>query len=147
MAINFKKLEEIAYALMPKYRGDMRSFHVAAIYRKSKLVSIGFNKDVTHPKIKKYKYHRLAKVHAELNCVLRGGREDYEGYDIAVLRINRNNKLDYSAPCSGCSHLLCSLGINKVFYTDQEGQWVENSDLQSNILEQPHRFEEEDSSN
>lgn len=138
--INFKKLEEVAFALIPKHRGGMRSFHVAAIYKKSKLVSIGFNKDVTHPRTKDFRYYELAKVHAELNCVIRGGREDYEGYSMAVLRINRHDKMDYSCPCNGCRDLLRQLGFSKVYHTMRDGSWHDFNIWEKPLEKNPQRF-------
>lgn len=123
--MNLDRLVETAYALMPKYRGEMRCFHVAGIYRKGKLYSIGYNKDQTHPITQKYGYHRLAKLHAECSSILKGGLEDYSGYTMAVLRIDRNNRLNSSRPCVGCSNLIQGVGIRRVFYTNQFGQWEE----------------------
>lgn len=123
--MNLNRLIETAYALMPKYRGDMRCFHVAGIYKKGRLYSIGFNKDQTHPLTQKYGYHRLAHVHAELSSILRGGLEDYSGFTMAILRIDRNNKLNSSRPCFGCTNLIKQVGLRRVLYTNQFGQWEE----------------------
>jgi deoxycytidylate deaminase len=139
--INFKKLEEVAFALMPAHRGDMRSFHVAGIYKKSKLISLGFNKDTTHPKTKQFKYHHLAKVHAELSAVIKGGREDYQGHSIAIIRINRNNQVDFSCPCNGCSDLIKRLGFDKVYHTLENGDWAEVDIYSKKIIDKPNRFE------
>jgi len=122
----FKKLEEIAYSLLDEHRGNMRSFHVAGIFKKNKLISVGFNKIITHPKTKKYNYHEIAKVHAELHCVIKGKLDNYYGYSLAVLRIDRNNNISFSKPCTGCSHMIKQLGFSKVFYTDYNGIWIRN---------------------
>lgn len=123
--MNLDRLVETAYALMPKYRGEMRCFHVAGIYKKGKLYSIGYNKDQTHPLTKKYGYHKLSGTHAELMACIRGGLEDYSGYTMAVLRIDRNNKLNSSRLCSGCMNLTRQLSFRRVIYTNALGQWEE----------------------
>jgi cytidine deaminase len=122
--MNLNKLEEIAYALMPSHRNQMKSFHVAGIYYKKKLISIGYNKDTTHPKTKKFNYHKQAKTHAELSACIKGGLEDYSNHKIAILRINASNKLDNSCPCSGCRDLIRQLNFSEVYHTTCDGSWV-----------------------
>lgn len=122
--INFNKLEEIAYALVPRYRGDMRCFHVAAIYYKRRLVSIGYNQVKTHPKVRQLGYHTISGVHAELKACIRAGKEDYSGHEIAVLRIDRNDGLNESKPCVTCNSLIESLNFRNCFYTNSVGEWM-----------------------
>jgi cytidine deaminase len=122
--MNFKRLENIAFDLMPKHKNNMRCFHVSGIFNKKKLISVGFNKDITHPKTKKFNYHTHAKIHAELSACIKGGLEDYSGHTIAILRINANNNLDLSCPCAGCRDLIRQLGFSKVYHTTENGDWV-----------------------
>lgn len=122
--MNLNKLEEIAYAMLPKHRGTMRTFHLCAIYKKKRLVSLGFNKNITHPRVKEFNYHKNAKIHSELAAAIRGGKEDYSGHTLAVLRINRNNKIDNSKPCRGCTDLCEQLNFDSVIYTDENGNWI-----------------------
>lgn len=123
--MNLNRLIETAYALMPKYRGDMRCFHVCGIYQKGKLISLGFNRNQTHPITQKYGYHRLAKLHAEASAIIKGGREDYSSCVLAVLRIDRNDRLNSSRLCNGCFNLAKQLAFKQVLYTNQFGQWEE----------------------
>ena len=140
LMINFKKLEEIAFALLPRHRGQMRTFHVAGVYRRKRLVSLGFNKDITHPKIGEFKYHELAKVHAELSAVIKGGLENYKGHEIAVLRINRNDKVDYSCPCNGCKDMIKQLNFSRAYFSNKSGQWEELDLHNSTVEKEPNRF-------
>ena len=126
--MNLKKLESIAFELMPKHKNNMRCFHVSGIFYKKKLISVGFNKDITHPKTKRFNYHNHAKMHAELNACIKGKLENYSGHTIAILRINANNNLAHSCPCAGCRDLIRQLGFSKVYYTNENGCWV-NVDL------------------
>lgn len=117
----FEKLEEIAYSLLDKR--DSRCFHVAFILKKNRVLSIGWNKQTTHPLIKKYNYQPFSKTHAELAAVVKFGEIDCSNLDLAVLRINKNNKLDLSKPCSGCSHMIHQLNFKNIYYTTQFGSW------------------------
>lgn len=123
---NLKKLEETAYALEPRYR-EMRQFHVCAIYLRGRMLSLACNSIKTHPVVKKYSYHENAAVHSEIRAMLKlGYREDYHKLDIAVLRIDMNNRLNDSCPCVGCTHMIQSLGFRNVFHTNKEGIWIKS---------------------
>lgn len=121
--MNFEKLEEIAYSLLDKR--DSRCFHVAFILKKKRIISIGWNKSSTHPLTKKYNYQPFAKTHAELAAVIRLGEMDCSDFDMAVLRINKNDKIDSSKPCVGCSHMIKQLNFRNVYYTSANGEWLE----------------------
>lgn len=118
-----KSLEEVAYAMLPAERGSMRCLHAATIFRKRKMLTIGFNKKQSHPNNLNYDYLPNAGICAEMRACLKNGREDYTGFSIAVLRIDRNNKLNYSKPCRGCSDLLEKLNFKKIYHTNHQGLW------------------------
>lgn len=120
--MDLKRLEETAYALLPN-RGNQRCFHVAQITEKSRVLAIGFNYEKGHPKIKELGYWRENARHAELEVVLRGGREDYSNCILSVLRIDKNGKLNNSKPCTFCSKLIKQVGFKRVFYTNAQGKW------------------------
>jgi tRNA(Arg) A34 adenosine deaminase TadA len=121
--MRFEKLEEIAYSLLDKR--DSRCFHVAFILKKKRILSIGWNKSATHPLTKKYNYQPFAKTHAELAAVIRLGEIDCSNLDLAVLRINKNDKIDSSKPCSGCAHMIKQLNFRNVYYTSSDGNWLQ----------------------
>lgn len=121
--INFEKLIEVSYALLPRHRGELRAFHVSGIYKGSKLISLGWNKDVTHPATIEYNYYKGAHSHSELMSILRGGKEDYSRHTICVLRIDRNNKLAQSKPCKCCANVIKQLNFKKVYHTNSLGEW------------------------
>jgi len=125
----FKRCTEISYALLKKH-GNYRCKHFSFIFYKNRLVSIGFNNpNKTHPKNKKIGfYNRKGEdisdtigVHSELSAVLKLGEEDCSDYTIINTRINRNNALDLSKPCQGCSSLLDQLKFKKVYYSTGSG--------------------------
>jgi len=89
---------------------------------KNKIVSKGFNKLKTHPKLhKEYGYY---SIHAECDAVLRASKGD----TLVVVRILRDDSLACSKPCVKCLTFLRDHGIKKVIYID----W--NSDVKEVYL-------------
>ena len=125
MAINYKKLIEIARALKGK-NSSGRCFHVSVVLNKSKILSIGFNKYKTHPQTKNYAYHRFAGIHSELDAVLKLGMDDCSGLTIINIRVDKNNQICDSKPCKGCSDLIQKIGFKKVIYTNNIGNFEED---------------------
>lgn len=119
------RLEEIAFALLPANRKQTctQFFHVAAIFHKNKILSIGVNGRKTHPMARKYG-HRNNQIHAELSTIIKMGLTDLSKYNMAVLRINRRNGLAMSKPCKNCQKLILDTNIKNVFYTDRIGNWT-----------------------
>lgn len=125
------KAIEIAYAICPENRinnGSLRSSHVACLVKQDKIVKIGWNKNRTHPKTKKFPYvnYRYSKfdvgIHAELDVVLKAGVDDLSKYSIVVLRVDGNGKLNSSRPCRGCMSVLQQVGIAEIYYSDATGK-------------------------
>ena len=117
-----KKIEEIGFALTPKNRRDSKFFHVAVIFQRNKILSIGQNSFKTHPVARKYG-HRNSVLHAEVAAIIRHGLDDCSGLNLAVLRVNRNNELAISKPCVHCQSIIDNVGFKKVFYTNEQGVW------------------------
>lgn len=121
----FKKSTEISYALLKKH-GNYRCKHFSFIFNKNRLISIGINNpNKTHPKNLKIGFfnrkgedisHTIG-VHSELSAILKLGEEDCSDYTIINTRINRNNKLDLSKPCKGCTSLIKQLNFKKIYYS------------------------------
>lgn len=89
----------------------------AVIARGNKLVSIGHNKNKTHPKASKHPFQR---IHAELSAIL-NSREDLRGCDIYVYRETRNGTTGMAKPCIACESLIREVGISRVYYSDIDG--------------------------
>ena len=125
----FKKSTEISYALLKKH-GNYRCKHFSFIFNKNRLISIGINNpNKTHPKNLEIGFfnrkgedisHTIG-VHSELSAILKLGEEDCSDYTLINTRINRNNKLDLSKPCMGCSSLLDQLKFKKIYYSTGNG--------------------------
>lgn len=116
-----KKIEKIARngASNP----DCRCYHIAAIFKGNEIFSIGQNSNKTHPKIQDYQYHPFSRLHAELAACIKFGNTDCRKYSIAVIRVDRNGKLNQSCPCDGCKSVINQLRFKKVYYTNEQGEW------------------------
>jgi deoxycytidylate deaminase len=127
--MNFAKIIEVSYALINKHNADLRCRHFSFIMDKSRILAIGLNSMKTHPLNLKYNYvnknkekiSNIVGTHSELSAVIKLGEEDCSGLMIVNTRINRNNKLDYSAPCNGCSDMIKQLNFKEVWYSNANG--------------------------
>lgn len=63
----------------------------------------------------------IVGTHSELNAVIRLGEEDCSRLTLINTRINRNNLLDHSAPCHGCSDMIRQLNFKDVYYSNIKG--------------------------
>ena len=126
MIINFQNFETIAKTIAKERRKTevLRCCHVAFILNKSRIVSVGVNNlTKTHTLNKKYSYpEHKNSICAELSAVIRGHKEDYSGHRMIVLRVDRNDKLNYSKPCPGCQNVIRAMNFRETYYTNKEGK-------------------------
>jgi deoxycytidylate deaminase len=118
------RLPEIAFALLPRvnFPDDIVSRHFAFLLDKSKIINIGWNSYKSHSETVKRGYPIYTKgLHAELSCIISCKSHTYKNRSMAVLRINWNNKLDYSRPCPHCMEAIKELGIKNIWYTTKTG--------------------------
>lgn len=124
--INFRKFEEIAYALLPDtHDPKIRCRHFAFLFKKNRIISIGWNKTKTTPLNLKFGYHKLCGIHAEMVSLNKARHGNLKNCSIAVLRIDRNNKLNQSAPCKFCMNVLKHFDIDHIFHTNENGEWIQ----------------------
>jgi deoxycytidylate deaminase len=129
--MNFNKIIEVSYALINKHSADLRCRHFSFILDRNRIISIGMNSTKTHPLNLKYNYVNkdnksisdIVGTHSELNAVIRLGEEDCSRLTLINSRINRNNMLDYSAPCSGCSDMIKQLNFKNVYFSNAQGKF------------------------
>ena|ERR1035437_2628965 len=128
MQINFDNLVKISRTISEQHRRTkLRCCHVSFLLKRNRIVSIGVNADKTHPFNSKFDYNpRKTGKCAELDCVLRSKLDSFAGHSMVVIRINRENELAMSRPCIGCEHLIKSVGIENVWYTDVIGEFVKS---------------------
>jgi len=109
----FDLLYKIAEALEPS--GNQRM--AACIVKKKRLVSIGFNKNKTHPLMAKFCKHKKAiYLHAEIDAII-NAKEDIRGATMYVLRVRRAGERGLAKPCPGCAKAIKFFGIKKVYHT------------------------------
>lgn len=129
--MNFNKIIEVTYALINKHNADLRCRHFSFILDRNRIISIGMNSLKTHPMNLKYNYvnknkqsiSNIVGTHAELNAVIKLGEEDCSKLTLVNTRINRNNILDHSAPCSGCSDMIHQLNFKNVYFSNSKGNF------------------------
>lgn len=129
--MNFNKIIEVSYALINKHNADLRCRHFSFIMNKNKILSIGLNSLKTHPLNLKYNYvnknnqniSEIVGTHSELSAVIKLGEEDCSGLTLVNTRINRNNMLDFSAPCSGCCDMINQLNFKNVYFSNAQGKF------------------------
>jgi deoxycytidylate deaminase len=129
--VNFKKIIELSYALLPTH-GDYRCRHASFIIYKDKIMSIGINNpNKTHPKNLKFGYrnkrnepiNEIIGIHSELAAVIKFGRQTLQDLDMVNTRIDRNNMLALAKPCIGCQDMLKQLGINRIFFSNNQSRF------------------------
>ena len=124
---DLNKCLEVAAALYAPSERKGRHF-AFLLDNKGNIISIGQNNKTMHPIQHYYGYPGFSGEHAEfaalrkLNFKLKQGHR----YKLVSIRIDRNKKLNYAAPCKCCSNLLRVYGIDEVTYTDWSGEFVES---------------------
>ena len=129
--MNFSKIIEVSYALINKHNADLRCRHFSFIMDKNRIISIGLNSLKTHPKNLKYNYVNkmnqnisdIVGTHSELSAVIKLGEEDCSDLNLVNTRINRNDELDFSAPCSGCLDMIKQLNFKNVYFSNSQGKF------------------------
>jgi deoxycytidylate deaminase len=121
------KAVQIAKSLCPLNKENKNS-HVAFLIRSGIIEKIGTNKKRTHPETRKHPYHEgFVGIHAELDCLLKMDKEDLSDYNMLVIRVDNNGKLNMSKPCEGCQSLLQQFNIKEVWYSDPKGQIIKDT--------------------
>lgn len=128
-----KQSLDMSFCLLPKAKRCRSSknkfFHFAFGYHKSKLLAIGQN----NPEKTNAKAFRLANrfnvpndhpyLHAETDLISRLWGKYYidSSLSIVIIRLNKRGEIRNSKPCAKCSKILDSLGINKVYWSTDDG--------------------------
>lgn len=87
----------------------------AVIFRGKRVISMGYNKNKTHPIAAEY--FQYGSIHAELDAIL-NANEEISGCDMFVGRFSIGPLL--AKPCPMCVQLMHNNGINRVFWTTSE---------------------------
>jgi hypothetical protein len=123
----------IAITLLPKVKMNRNTknkfFHFAFGYNKNKLLAIGQNNpEKTHTQAlllaqrfniqNEYPY-----LHAETDLISRLWGKHYvdNNLKMVIVRLNKRGQLRCSKPCERCDQIIRSLGLNKVWWSTENG--------------------------
>jgi len=114
------RVRSIAIELSDKSVG--RSKHVSILIYKNRIVSTGINMLKTDTFA--YELYKYPYVHSELNAIKNCPKKiPINKCTLLNFRVSNDRKrFLMSRPCSSCIKLVVSVGITKVFYTDQQGE-------------------------
>lgn len=104
------------------YKSDYAAHRLGCvIVNGTTIKGLGFNKNRTHPKSN----NQWKTTHAELSAILNAGTENLYGCEAYIYRETKNGNIAMARPCSFCTQLLRSVGINKIHYSDYNGYKTE----------------------
>ena len=130
---NFQKFIDISRALLDWREHDLRTFNCSFLVRRNKILSIGINRDKTHPINRRNpKFGDEGQdisctklTCAELVAINRSKNQkniDYPKTKMINIRIKRDGSLGLGRPCESCQSLLNYFGIKEVYYSlDNQG--------------------------
>jgi dCMP deaminase len=87
----------------------------AVIYRGNKVISVGFNKVKSHPKLANE--DRFYSLHAEMSAII-NAKQELKGCSIYVYREFKEGGYALAKPCNRCMATIIESGITKIFFTD-----------------------------
>lgn len=124
---------DIALSLLPKAKHARSTrnkfFHFAFGFHKSKLLAIGQNNpEKTHPQAlflaKRFNTEtEHPYLHAETDLISRLWGKHYidSSLKMVIIRLNKRGELRCSKPCDKCHQIINSLGIHKVWWSENDG--------------------------
>lgn len=127
---------DIALTLLPKAKQNRQTknkfFHFAFGYKKNKLLAIGQNNpEKTHTQAlflsQRFNVSNNDEVypylHAETDLISRLWGKYYidNSLKMVIIRLNKHGKLRCSKPCEKCDIIIRSLGLNKVWWSTDNG--------------------------
>jgi hypothetical protein len=129
---------------------QIRCYHYSAAFDGTKLIAFTQNNPIkTHTGAYRIgedfnlpKYKEFPFFHSEsrlINKLLNKYNFINPSWKIVVMRINRCGKILGSKPCVNCSKLLHAVGLNQVYYSTDDGTFVDGfgSLIQENVLTMP----------
>lgn len=107
--------------LLHQEKPAFRCSHMAGIWLRGRLVSVGYNQRKTHPLQTKFGKNKWAVyLHAEIDAIKNFLKthtlKDLERSSMFVVRM-KHNLLSNSEPCSGCKKAIAHFNIKKVYWS------------------------------
>jgi deoxycytidylate deaminase len=99
-----------------KHFNIKKDYNVIAIIlnKKGNVLSIGTNKQKTHPLQDKYSDGKRIYLHAEIDALSKCKKHPYK---MIVIRLKRNGETALAKPCSVCSKAIEDFDVKIVEYT------------------------------
>lgn len=123
----FDSLVEKSFALIDLPQSNRK--HFSFIVRRTKIVSFGWNMaKKTHPWAAKYgKNIDYPFIHSELAAIKNFPFPPIELEKCSLIntRVCPSGKIRISKPCEHCMNLLDVFSFKHVYYTDDEGKFIE----------------------
>lgn len=101
--------------------------HVTFICRKNEVVAVGRNSKIkTHPINKKFGFAYPYR-HSETDALLRFPfpLKELRHYTLYNFRVNGGGRLLLAKPCFSCHNMLAQLGLRKLWYTTETGDFLQ----------------------
>lgn len=95
----------------------------AILFKKKRLLKAKSNSYKTHPSLRHFT--PFPHLHAESACIFSNGLDNCSGLNLLVVRVRQpNNQLTMAKPCKVCTALISDVGINKVWYSNWNGELI-----------------------
>lgn len=104
---------------------NYKSNHITFLLRRNTILSIGKNyEDKSHPLASRWGFIDGA-IHSELDAIIKATRIDVKLNRCTLwnIRVDRYSKVRIAKPCQRCKQLLFSFNINRVNWTNEQGEW------------------------
>lgn len=101
---------------------NQHAYHLAAILKRNNdYVAIGINNNKHHRSFTRYfrDGNTAFCSHAEMEALLKAQQGDV----LYVMRWRKNGHLAMAKPCKHCQIRAQKIGIRKIWYTDDDGNW------------------------
>jgi len=108
-----------------EYDQDIQHRHAAVVVKAGRVLSIGRNRNKTHPQsvgVEEDGEAFTKTVHAEMDAILKvKNKKHLKGATIYVARKGRNQKPGMSSPCEMCQEMISKYGLKKAIFTTECG--------------------------
>lgn len=128
-----EKIKEIAFAF-DKDSFPGRSLHLSFIIYKKRIIAIGQNSKKTHPI--NLRNPKISKEGVDISS-FRGSCSEWSALRqlknltnisaekclLINIRVNKQNEIRNSQPCNSCLSLLAFFKMNRIYYSDEKGEF------------------------
>lgn len=121
-------MKHLNTALKQAMRSEFRQRLGAVIFKGQRILGVGYNRvgcSQNRLKASHWQDSRHAEVDALLDALRRHSAEELRGADILVVRLKKDNSFGLALPCNHCYNTLKNIGIRRVHFSDNDGNFSE----------------------